>query len=494
MKAIVPWLLAAVFAVQAGAFIANSSGTYDETVYLRQAEGLFQRHDNADLAAKGVAPLPVVLLYALPAVNFVPDYAQAILLARAGAVALVGVPIVLVVYFWTAAEAGAAPAAVAGALVALSPNIVAHGSLATTDACFVLFALLLLWALARYVDRPTWGRMAALVAAGALAFAAKYSAAALFGVTAIVLAWLDRPGRRLPVRVAAGIAVAAAMALAGLAATWNFHPIDGFLAQASHQRLGHEGFLFGRRSSSGWWYYQPAALVLKSTPVELAAFALAAAALVRNGSVASRVCGIAAAVLLGMSMASRVSIGVRYVLILIPLAVIGATAGLARMLANRPRTAAAIGAAAVLAQAAAAIGAAPRNLSYFNGIAGGPMNGYRLLADSNLDWGQDLPAIRQILASLGARQPVAAYFGTAPPEAYGVTARLWSTAPEDAKAKADWIVISATYLAGLYLENDPFEGFRSVEPFARPTPAIFVYDTSRPDVKAALARAIARSP
>ena len=36
---------------------------------------------------------------------------------------------------------------------------------------------------------------------------------------------------------------------------------------------------------------------------------------------------------------------------------------------------------------------APHYLAYFNQIAGGPGNGYRVLVDSNLDWGQDLPAL-----------------------------------------------------------------------------------------------------
>jgi len=33
---------------------------------------------------------------------------------------------------------------------------------------------------------------------------------------------------------------------------------------------------------------------------------------------------------------------------------------------------------------------APHYLAYFNELAGGPANGFKELADSNLDWGQDL--------------------------------------------------------------------------------------------------------
>jgi 4-amino-4-deoxy-L-arabinose transferase-like glycosyltransferase len=496
MKAAPPFVLAALVLFQAGIFIANSSGTFDETVYLHQAEDIFQRRDNADLAAKGVAPLPVLLLYSLPAAYVVPDYAQAILLARMCAVAAVAVPLVLVVYFWLAGELGAPAAAIGAALVALSPTVIANASIAATDAAFVLFALLMLWALARYIDEPGWLRLAALVIAAAIAFAAKYSAIALFGAAAVALAWMDRPDRRWWARLATAAAIPAAMFVAGLAVTWNYHPIAGLLSQLHHQRLGHEAYLFGRLSTLGWWYYQPAALAVKSTYVELAAMVLSAvafAAALRSMPSSVRVWGIASGVMLVLAMTSRVNIGVRYVLLLYPLAIMSAAAWTVRI-ARRRWIAVAIGVAALSAQAAANVAIAPRYLSYFNGLAGGPMNGYRALADSNLDWGQDLPAIRQVLASVGAREPLAAYFGSAPPDAYGVHVWPWDIAGPAVKRRADWIVISATYLVGLYVPNDRFEPFRRIEPTARPTPTLFVYDASRPEVQSALAAVMASQP
>src|SRR5690606_36664665 len=36
----------------------------------------------------------------------------------------------------------------------------------------------------------------------------------------------------------------------------------------------------------------------------------------------------------------------------------------------------------------------PHYLSYFNFAVGGPANGYRVLTDSNVDWGQDLLRLR----------------------------------------------------------------------------------------------------
>jgi hypothetical protein len=81
--------------------------------------------------------------------------------------------------------------------------------------------------------------------------------------------------------------------------------------------------------------------------------------------------------------------------------------------------------AALLWLAAASLAIAPDFLSYFNPVAGGADNGYRILADSAPDWGQDLPALRDSLAAHPSASPVyLLYFGSASPAAYGVHARL----------------------------------------------------------------------
>jgi 4-amino-4-deoxy-L-arabinose transferase-like glycosyltransferase len=497
MKPSLAFVLAALVVVQAGLFIGNASATVDEPGYLRMAAAALTAGDTREFALRGVAPLPVLLYYALPVRAHVDDLPQAILLARMGAVAFVAVPLVLVVYLWTAAEFGTWIGAAAAALLALSPTAIAHGSLATTDACFVLFALLTLWALVRYIERPAWTRGALLVCAGAAAIAAKYSGIMLFAVTGIALLWMDRPERRVAARIATAAIVIGATGGLGLALTWNYHPIDGLTSQINHQRLGHEAYLLGRRGTTGWWYYQPFALAVKSTYLELVALTVALLSVLtlrRAQSVSLRVAVIGFVVMLVLGMTSRVAIGVRYLLLVVPLALVIGAAWLARLSVRRPVSAAAIAIVALALQGAAAFDASPRPLSYFNGLAGGPMNGYRLLADSNLDWGQDLPAMRRALARVGARDPLVAYFGSAPTAAYGLQVREWNLTPPQVKARCDWIVISATSLVGLYTGNDDFAAFRAIEPTVRPTATLFVYDAARPEVQAALADAIARSP
>jgi hypothetical protein len=64
------------------------------------------------------------------------------------------------------------------------------------------------------------------------------------------------------------------------------------------------------------------------------------------------------------------------------------------------------------------------HLSYMNELAGGPLQGYESLADSNFDWGQDLAGLARWLEAHGVREPInLCYFGTADPRYYGIRHR-----------------------------------------------------------------------
>ncbi|HYM00212.1 MAG TPA: hypothetical protein VEZ90_14765, partial [Blastocatellia bacterium] len=62
----------------------------------------------------------------------------------------------------------------------------------------------------------------------------------------------------------------------------------------------------------------------------------------------------------------------------------------------------------------------PDYLAYFNEAAGGPAGGARILADSNVDWGQDLPGLRDYINRENLDSIYLSYFGSAPPTAYGI--------------------------------------------------------------------------
>jgi len=73
----------------------------------------------------------------------------------------------------------------------------------------------------------------------------------------------------------------------------------------------------------------------------------------------------------------------------------------------------------------------PNYLAYFNFIGGGTRGGYHHLVDSSYDWGQELPALAEWMQENGLddetkrkRRVYLSYFGSSPPNHYGVNATL----------------------------------------------------------------------
>jgi hypothetical protein len=99
----------------------------------------------------------------------------------------------------------------------------------------------------------------------------------------------------------------------------------------------------------------------------------------------------------------------------------------------------------------------PHYLAYFNSFVGGPAQGYRRLADSSLDWGQDLPGLgRWLAANNTAGEPVFfSYFGTGSPDYYGISSERLPGFPDWRERNGfactpGYYAISATMFQNLY--------------------------------------------
>ena len=78
----------------------------------------------------------------------------------------------------------------------------------------------------------------------------------------------------------------------------------------------------GDRSIVGWWYYMPIALALKSTPSELVIMAYGLWVCVtrwRRVSDRTLVWRVALVTFAALAIVNRLALGVRYVLLLLPL-------------------------------------------------------------------------------------------------------------------------------------------------------------------------------
>jgi hypothetical protein len=154
----------------------------------------------------------------------------------------------------------------------------------------------------------------------------------------------------------------------------------------AHNAAGHASYLFGARSSTGFWYYYPAALALK-TPLAM----LLLLPLTFRRNVAQPML-FSLAILL-CAFASRINIGTRHVLpIYVGLAV---ACGIAAAPLLHHRLVRWIVVALLLWHVASGALRHPDYLSYTNEIAGAHPENF--LADSDLDWGQDMKRLAAFL-------------------------------------------------------------------------------------------------
>jgi hypothetical protein len=211
--------------------------------------------------------------------------------------------------------------------------------------------------------------------------------------------------------------------------------IDGYRHYA-FATLDRPTFMRGAYSRGGWVTYFPYAFLAKTPLPILLAFLLGLAGTAARlvgvdaphrfatpGSIAPL--GAFLVVYGATALTSEIQIGHRHLLPMYP--VLFVLAGGAVHWARRRRVVE-VGLVAALAGGAAicAVRAWPHHLSYFNALVGGSENGYRLLVDSSVDWGQDLPTLRDRLSEWRARDPerpvYLSYFGSARPQYHGIDA------------------------------------------------------------------------
>ena len=477
-----------------------------------------------------------------------------------------GVLLGILVYVFGRDVSGEAGGRIALFCLAFCPTVLAHTRLATTDIAMALGYVATAHATYRLGRHLSPWTVVYLGVSLGLALSAKFSALLLLPVTAMLLLWrtLDATplaasfGRRARVfgspAQKSGVVVATYVLVIGLAlcVVWGVygfryaasaepglhlnavdaailrdylrqHPaldqvmqqvkahhwlpetyLDGFayLAARSGER---SAYLLGERSMAGFPFYFPIAFLVK-TPLPMVLLTVPAiAALLLGGAARSwarRCIGVASLVYLGVSLAASLNIGQRHLLPLYPFLFI-AVGSLAPWVdgttaRNWPRFSL-LAAWYVIAWASIS----PHYLAYFNELSLGPARGDRILADSNLDWGQDVKGLGQWVSEHGVTLLPYAHFGTTRPQYYGITPFISlpgaSIVPRDDRAaewtledleagRAEYVAIHVTNLRGVYLPDtmtvdgrlrsvgkDYYRRFIDLEPVARIGYSINVY-------------------
>ena len=420
------------------------------------------------------------------------------------------------------------------------PNILANGALVATDMAMACSLFAAVYAFYGYTEKPSIPGLLLCGLAAGLAVAAKHSGlivVAILGLLAAADVFLPRPGglsgrwQRL-LRHSGALAAVVVMAWGVLWAFYGFRfaarpeglaltpsmaeyaaflgPAAGPLNALTASRLlpeayiyglvdviiasvGRPAFLLGKVYPHGQWFYFPTAFAIKSTLGFLALVALIPlAGFFRNcdRTRALLFMLLPAGIYLLISMASRLNIGYRHVLPVLPFLIVVAAAA-TESVASRWRAGAVFVSAALLFHAGSSLLAFPNYIAYSNEVWGGPYKTYRFLSDSSVDWGQDLKYVGRYLREEDIKDCwLAATVGlVVDPSHYGIPCKPLPTffggamgpaSREQAPPRAisGNVLISATELSGVYWgpgEVNPYGQFLKIEPTANLGGGVLLY-------------------
>jgi hypothetical protein len=271
----------------------------------------------------------------------------------------------------------------------------------------------------------------------------------------------------------------------------------GFLHALESTEIRY-AYLLGEYSDKGWWYYFFVTFLVKTPIPLLLAILLGFVLIKRYGG------GFAVEAMLLLPVGfywltaifNNINIGHRHLLPVYPFLIVFSSK-VAR--AFHPPVAKRLALVCVLLLAwnvTETMLAYPHFLAYFNEIAGGPDNGRHWLTDSNLDWGQDLKGLAAYRQQHPEEPFYLSYFGSAPPEYYGINAGYLlgynpqvlkkldanEVVPFDQIPSGAIVAISATNLSGVHLRHFDFPGteefllkLRSMQPIANIGHSILIY-------------------
>lgn len=498
-------LLVLVYVVVVGSAMLRTSATFDEIVFGSVgargfATGDFSMVDDHPRLPQYVYGIPTRMAadrlppengawgsatrynYARTLVWGSGNVSERILMANRLVGLAFGAMLVLATFLIARRWIGDGAALAAAALVALTPDVLAHGGVAYTDIPVTLGVLVGVFALDAAIRDPRPGRVALAALATALAVAIKYSAVILGPIAfALVVAEAlsgrarDASWRRaILVAIPVFAVVAYAVVVAIYLGDWRLREFTAGLSKLFGASLnGRVAFLWGESNVGGWWYFFPVAFALK-TPIAmqaLAALALVAAvrALPSRAGTALlvhplRAPAIAAVLFAASVLTAKVNIGSRHALPLVPLLAILVAGGIAWWWPRLARTGRYAVGVFFAATAISSLAQYPFFISYVSGWANDrPL--HATLVDSSTDWGQGLIALREHMAANGIDRILLGYFGSAIPEGYGiryVPMPSFFPLPEQPIGGdlPRYMAVSATLLTPTYLRDDPFAPLR----------------------------------
>ena len=429
----------------------RASVTTDEAHHIEYGERVLHFRPDHNIEVFADSQMPISALNALPGViagqfekhglSSVAGILNRLKVARIPTI-FAALLLELLVYLWASSLYGEAAGLAACLLAALSPNLMAHGSLATTDMYHALGVVGSLYFVRRFLLEPTWKR--AFVAGLVLAFAqlTKSFALVLYAVAGAALIFSmfrNDPLQRVSPKRAlgfVGIALLCFIAVLNLAYSFDnsFLPLNAYhFETAMFTRLQQtpvlsrvsvpvpypflqgldmmkkseetgrtfgDVYLLGQLGNPrdpafhGFKSYYVVTMFFKEPIALQILFVWGLAWVFRNRKLKDIAAGegmllLAAAFLFcWMSFFSRAQIGIRHILPVVAIETVIAGAAFYDFSA-KSRAAKVILSVLVLWMGISVASYFPQMIPYMNEWVHDRRTAYKLLADSNLDWGQD---------------------------------------------------------------------------------------------------------
>lgn len=441
------------------------------------------------------------------------------------------------VFLWARELYGLSAGIAALVIYGLDPNIIAHSSIVHTDIPFTLFFFAGTYWFWRTSNHVTWVNALSMSICFALSTVTKFSFLVVLPIWAILGTFrvfssepqmsqitspplVDRRSQKAVLLVSL-LSMAIIVAYCTVWAAYGFRfdavanekgqmavgrllaaeswlrPLVGFnskyfgLPEAwvyglayTFRSLDRSSYLLGVISNHGFWLYFPIAFAVK-TPLPtlmMIVVALGLMVLRRRLRMADLFLLVPVIIFFAVAVWSKLNIGLRHILPIYPFLFVWLGGSAATILKTENRIAKGGVLLLSLWLVGASYGTYPNYLAFFNELAGGSINGHKILVDSNLDWGQDLKGLKRWMDDQGISRIHFAYFGTVDPFYYGIKAvpepgsLFFKREDSDHSPAAPYLAVSATYLAGLYLpQSDTYASFRNKRPVASIGNSILIY-------------------
>jgi hypothetical protein len=420
----------------------------------------------------------------------------------------------LILYLWTKSLYSKRAGILTLFLYCLSPNILAHARLATTDAVVTVFILLFAYMFWQFLQSPGYDKAVIAGISFGLALLSKYSALLILPII-LILFFIMVPKQ---VRVKKALILFIIFGFSSFLTIWagygfeltplladtlraqekflilsnfcsKFCPfysetllnkilynmplplssyILGVLGVIKHGAEGHSFFFLGNYYTHGLPCYYIVAFLIKTPLAFIIAFFSGVFLAIKNKPKLSDYCIFSFIIVFFLAASfSKLQLGTRYILPIYPFCFIIAGRFLDIALAKR-RFYKIFAVLLLIWYSVSSFLIWPNYLSYFNELIGGPKNGWRYLRDSNIDWGQDLPALKEYMDKNGVEQIRLAYHGEGMPEAYGIN---YNEIKDKERIAPDKNVYAISVMS-----LDSIQWTKNHKPISRAGYSIFIYD------------------